>query len=115
MFRIGQKVVCVDIRSRGVGLAPRYCQTVLPVLGGVYTVRDIFDAAPYGHHGEAGLLLDEIVNSVLPYTACNGEPVVVEQFWLGFRFRPVRTTDIEVFERMLEPVPAREQTELVDA
>ena len=43
---------CRSTSSCSLSVSP----TVLPVLGGIYTVRDIFDAAPYGYD-EPGLLL----------------------------------------------------------
>ncbi len=63
--------------------------------------------------------LVEIVNPVRPYVSLAG-PVTCEPFWLAFRFRPVRTTtlggvytirdvfDIDVFTKLLAPVPVRE-------
>jgi hypothetical protein len=75
-------------------------------LGGVYTIRDIFDASAHGFD-QPGLLLAEIVNPVRRYISQCG-PVTVEQFWLAYRFRPLRTTNIDVFKAMLEPVPAVE-------
>jgi hypothetical protein len=114
MLQVGQRVVCVDMTFRGDGLRPLYYRTVLPVLGGIYTVRDVFDAAPYGYDDEIGLHLAEVVNPVRRYLCKNRRMVDVEQFWLAFRFRPVRTTNIDVFTAMLEPVP-KEPAELVDA
>ena len=112
-FQIGQHVVCVDMTRRGDGLHPLYPGTKVPVLGDIYTVRDIFDAAPYGYD-EPGLLLAEVVNPVRSYICKTRRLVRVEQFWLAFRFRPLRPTDISVFTAMLEPAP-REPAELVDA
>ena len=85
---------------------PRYGSTVIPSLGGVYTVRDVFDGRAYGYDEDA-LLLVEIVNPVRRYVAPAG-PVACEQFWLANRFRPVRTTSIDIFTQMLEPVPVHE-------
>ena len=106
MFHVGQKVVCVNARPRRKDLHPRYVSTVTPRLRAVYTIRDIFDASPYGFD-EPALLLVEIVNPVRGYSAPTG-PVVCEQFWLASRFRPVRTTSIDIFRAMLEPVPTRQ-------
>ena len=107
-FHVGQKVVCVNISPRpGVrGLHPQHGDEVTPWKGHVYTVRAVFDARPHGYDQDA-LLLEEIVNPVRRYIAPAGV-VEVEQFFLVFRFRPVRTTSIEVFTRMLVPTPARE-------
>jgi hypothetical protein len=113
VFHVGQKVVCIDVSSHKQKghLRPTYASTVTPTLGGVYTVRDIFDASVYGHD-EPGLLLDEIVNPVRRYISLAG-PCECEQFFLAFRFRPVRTTNIDVFTKMLEPVPVREPAQLL--
>lgn len=112
MLHVGQKVVCVDIRPVERALRPGYAGTVIPTLGGVYTIRYIFDAGVYGYD-EPGLLLCEIVNPVRKYISPAGRPVTCEAFWWSFRFRPVRTTNIDVFEKLLEPKPAR--VELVTA
>ncbi len=100
-FHVGQRVTCVNVTPRRDGLRPTHAGTVFPKLGGVYTVRDIFDARPYGHD-EPGLLLVEVVNPLQQYMSRRGS-VVCEQFWLGFRFRPLPTTNIDVFKKMLEP------------
>jgi hypothetical protein len=94
-FHVGQRVVCVDLSPRG-----KYLHHAV-------WVRDAFDARPYGFDQD-GLLLEEIINPVLDYLAPAG-PVRIEQFFLAIRFRPLRTTSVEVFTRMLEPA------ELVDA
>jgi hypothetical protein len=113
-FHVGQRVVCVDMRPRRKYLhhSAWVAPFAKPKKGGIYTVREVLDARPYGFDHD-GLLLVEIVNPVLDYLAPTG-PVRCEQFFLAFRFRPLRTTSIEVFTRMLEPVP-REPAELVDA
>jgi hypothetical protein len=112
-FHVGQRVVCVDLSPRrkylhhAVWVAP----FAMPKRGGVYTVRDVFDARRYGFDQD-GLLLEEIINPVLDYVAPAGH-VRIEQFFLAFRFRPLRTTSIEAFHKMLEPVPP--SAELVEA
>ena len=77
MLHVGQKVVCVDIRPIERALRPGYAGTIIPTLGGVYTIRDIFDAGIYGYD-EPGLLLCEIVNPVRKYTSPAGRPVTCE-------------------------------------
>jgi hypothetical protein len=116
-FQVGQRVVCVDVRPRRKYLHPANAAAwaapfAKPEKGGIYTVREVFDARPHGFDHDA-LLLVEIVNPVLDYVAPAG-PVRCEQFFLAFRFRPLRTTGIDVFTRMLEPVPTA-PAELVDA
>jgi hypothetical protein len=109
VFHVGQKVVCINVAPGRDGLVPRYRGIALPALGGVYTIRDIFDARRYGHD-DLGLLMEEIVNPIRRYISEHG-PVTCEQFWLSYRFRPLRTTNIDVFLKMLEP--ARERIDFV--
>ena len=111
MFFVGQHVICTDIAPNpGGGLCPTYRDTKLPVVGGIYTIRRIFCARQFGHD-DLAILLDEVHNPVRRYISRTGRNVRCEQFWLGYRFRPVRTTSIEVFRRMLEPVPKRQPVE----
>lgn len=56
----------------------------------------------------------EIVNKVRRYLCPDGRSRKREKAFRMSRFRPVRTTNIEVFTRMLEPVP-QEPADLVDA
>jgi hypothetical protein len=109
---VGQRVVCVNVRFRSDGLHP-YQGEVMPKKGGIYTVREVFDAGRYGYEGEDGLLLAEVVNPVRHYIAPAGL-VECEQFWLDFRFRPLRWTNIDVFTAMLAPAP-KEPADLIDA
>jgi hypothetical protein len=103
IFYVGRKVVFVNGRIRRDGLFPYYPSTALPVVGSIYTIREVFDARPYGYD-EAAILLDEVVNPVRRYIAPAG-PVRCEQFFLGNRFRPLHDTSIEIFTQMLQPVP----------
>ena len=110
MFAIGQKVVCVDDRLR---TGRRYYRENLPKNGVVYTVREMVDARARGYTDEDwGLRLVEIVNRKRWYTPPNGR-IFTEMFFSASRFRPLRSTNIDVFLKMLEPTPARER-ELVD-
>lgn len=87
MFRVGQKVVCVDARI------PRYPGVIPVAKGAIYTIRDS-GPEPMAQ-GEWWVLLNEITNisaeglGELGYTAA--------------RFRPIveRKTDISIFTRML--------------
>jgi hypothetical protein len=92
MFRTGMKVVCVDDAFEG-GSG----HEVLPVKGRVYTVREMlwcdYWMAPH-------VRLVEIVNPGFEYLSGTHEPS-----WYVRRFRPVKTTSIEVFLNMLEPEP----------
>jgi hypothetical protein len=112
IFYVGRKVVYVNGHFRRDGLLPWYHATALPQVGGVYKIRHIFDARPFGYD-EPGILLVEVVNPVLEYVAPGGD-YTGEQFFLASRFRPLHDTNIEVFTQMLEPVP-QEPAELVDA
>lgn len=94
VFHVGQKVVCINGTPAHRFYLP---SDNLPATGAVYTVRAVVDS-----EGTACLLLDEIVN----------EP---RQFRDGFcegafnasRFRPVKTTSIEVFHKLLAPTGKR--------
>ncbi len=108
IFRIGQRIVCIDASpNKGGGLFPTWAGTRLIETGRIYTIRRMFNARPFGHD-DVAILLEEVRNRPRPYTCARGYTVRCEQFWLGFRFRPLRTTSIEIFTRMLEPVPVVE-------
>ena len=86
MFRVGQKIVCVDADG-----AP------MLTLNGTYTVRHVSEIRRVRWRGQIYYL-----PSVFLY-----ESSPVEGYW-GFsplRFRPVddRKTDIAVFTKMLKP------------
>jgi hypothetical protein len=107
-FDVGQKVVCVDNRPRldGSGRRSGHGDETLPAQGAVYTVRAIVPGKPYGYEHD-GVLLEEIVNPVRQYQAPSG-PVRAELFFAAWRFRPLRSTNIDVFTRMLKSAPVRE-------
>jgi hypothetical protein len=109
-FHVGQRVVCVNTRnwsdrSRD---RPKY-----PKRGAVYTVRAIVVCTDRGYD-EDGLYLEEIVNKPRLYEDPQGQLMKCEVAFRMSRFRPVRTTSIDVFTQMLEPVPQK-PAELVDA
>ncbi len=84
MFRIGQKVVCVDADiDCGCG-----CSTNLS-LGAIYTIK----CARFDHGGVQEIELQET------------EPVGWSSGYASTRFRPVveRKTNIEIFKKMLVP------------
>jgi hypothetical protein len=93
-FHVGMQVVCVFDSW----IDPRGAAT--PKNGLVYTVREIVDAAPW-----LGLRFEEIVNPVLDH-----DEGVMECDFDARAFRPVRTTSIEVFERLLAPSPKERET-----
>jgi hypothetical protein len=91
MFKVGQKVVCVDINGAG-----RYPGYTYPELKTVYTVRELFNCPRHGH---LCMLLVEIINEAR---------AGLEPGFGAHRFRPVvdRTTDISIFNRILDDVNA---------
>lgn len=100
MFRVGQKVVCVDsklpthARNRNMdGLTE----------GAIYTIRAT-DVWCWVNDRYDGVYLVEIVRAVVP--GCEHEPEV--PFW-KHRFRPVveRKTDISIFTAMLNNAPSK--------
>lgn len=96
MFHVGQKVVCVDDcwgteDSRWCRMTPNR-----PVLRCVYTIR-LVEMFP---DGMAGFLLCELRNPEGAFYEGFSEP----QFGAR-RFRPVKTTNIEIFTAMLAPQP----------
>ena len=104
-FHIGQQVVCVsdqfssDIRWR------RTVQ-LFPVRRAIYTIREIHVEGPL-----MGFCFYEIVNPCTWFAAGYGEPAFNSR-----NFRPVKKTNIEVFERLLAPdQQARAPGRFVDA
>jgi hypothetical protein len=72
-----------------------------PRKGSVYTVRAIAPRVVHGHD-EDGLHLVEIANP----TRTRKDGSLLELAFRMSRFRPLRTTNIDVFLEMLEPVPS---------
>jgi hypothetical protein len=100
-FHVGQRVVCVNGRNWP---APRQFGDYTPThpkQGEVYTVRAIVLKTLEGYD-EDGLHLVEIVNP----TRTKRDGSTFELAFRMSRFRPVRTTKIDVFLRTLEPEPA---------
>lgn len=87
-FHVGMQVVCVDARIGRV--IPRHDLTK----GRIYTIRGIDP----DRSGELGLYLEEVR---LPNYPQSGEEISFA-FW---RFRPVKRTDISIFQQMLAPKP----------
>ena len=107
-FHIGQRVVCVNARFSDRVPCERY-----PKRHAVYTVRAMVPRRAHGYD-EDGLYLVEIVNARGRYRCPDGRRRRCEVAFRMSRFRPVRTTNIEVFTRMLEPVPTAPH-ELMDS
>jgi|RhiMethySRZTD1v2_1073278.scaffolds.fasta_scaffold2193823_2 hypothetical protein len=95
-FHIGQQVVCVNDRfSRDM----RWRRTVrnFPILKGIYTIREIHVAGPL-----TGFCFHEIANPCTWFAAGFGEPAFNSR-----NFRPVKTTSIAVFKKLLVPTNAK--------
>lgn len=92
MFRVGQKVVCVNHRGSAYGHKKTPVAAILPDIGGIYTIRAII-TRPLA----TIVLLEEISNTHLGYA--------VEPGFNAAAFRPAveRKTDISIFTRMLTP------------
>jgi hypothetical protein len=92
-FYVGQVVVCVDDKgfpyAEGEADGERY-----PKGGGVYTIRAIRVDGD-----DVGLLLAELVNPWFEWDGGNKGEI---SFHVS-RFRPAKTTSLEVFEGMLAP------------
>jgi hypothetical protein len=103
-FYIGQRVVCVDVKFSDEPLW-RSCVRAFPRLNSIYLIRDIRNV-----HELVGLCFHEIVNA--PADFAEG---YVEAAFDSRRFRPVRTTNIEIFKALLitDRVGSRRQRELV--
>lgn len=95
MFRVGQRVYCVDA-------IPSFdwhrIDVNWPVVGCVYTIRGIMISI----RGNACLLLEEVINE--RRVCLEG---FVEPAFSGRRFRPVKDTSIEVFRALLTPIHER--------
>ena len=88
MFRLGQKVVCVDDSPGPVARMHYQLE-----LNAVYTIRGFCENI----HGEIGLLLEEVWPDAPPLMS--GQ----ERGFRQSRFRPAieRKTDISIFTKML--------------
>jgi hypothetical protein len=105
-FHVGQQVVCVHDRFSS-DLRWRETVRIFPVRNAIYTIREIHVEAPL-----TGFCFHEIVNPRTWFAAGYGEPAFNSR-----NFRPVKTTNIDVFEKLLAPTDdkAPAPNELVDA
>lgn len=97
MFHLGQQVICIN----DVGLR-NHSDLKDVVRGCIYTIRDIvyYDEPDHPEdHGVPGLLLEEVVNDLCVFE----DGYIGEPAFLGWRFRPVKKTDISIFMSLLEP------------
>ena len=99
MFRVGQKVVCVN--AEGMKYGPRKWARL--TTGQIYTVRALVDGMDEDGRLWPALLLQEISNPIAPRG--------VEYNYASCRFRPIveRKTDISVFKAMLTPAGRKQQ------
>ena len=95
-FHVGQQVVCVDDRfSRRKDW--RRAVRVFPKLNSIYTIREIFTEGD-----RVGFCFYEISNPPAHFAKGYLEPAFNSR-----NFRPVKATNIEVFERLLVPANQR--------
>jgi hypothetical protein len=94
MFHVGQRVVCVDAAP-----TPGPGDDDLDGLqkGRVYTVRRVDRHYAW---------VVEISRRGLTWDPATGEGWKDDAPFFASRFRPVKTTNIDVFLKLLEPVPA---------
>lgn len=98
MFRVGQKVVCVnDVFKR-----PKRPNVIRPIKGTIYHIRNFDYNRPFCED-PIGVRLIEIINPILSYN-CGMD----ETSFPCWRFKPVRETDISIFTAMLNPVTNKE-------
>ena len=97
-FYVGQRVVCVCVQFSK-ERAWRNVVRVFPKHGAIYTIRSICEAGDL-----IGFCFEEFVNP--PGHFSRG---IVEPAFDSRRFRPVRTTSIQVFRELLVPNPERER------
>lgn len=102
MFRVGQKVVCVNDQPRLIELFPY--RAGLPTnlqSGQIYTIT----GTTVDDSGEPGVYLAEAKSSLRPFR--DGRE---RSFWCG-RFRPIveRKTDISIFTEMLTPAERKHE------
>ena len=91
-FHVGQQVVCVNDRF---SCDMRWRQTVriFPIVNSIYTIREIHVEGPL-----VGFCFYQILNPCTWFAAGFGEPAFNSR-----NFRPVKTTSIEVFKKLLVP------------
>jgi hypothetical protein len=99
-FHIGQQVICICDRWSHEP-AWRAAVHTFPKLRGIYTIRDICDRG-----GLIGLMFEEIWHKPAWFSVGFVEPAFNAK-----RFRPVKKSNIDIFNKMLEPAPK----DLIDA
>lgn len=108
-LEVGQKVVCIQECWRWHTMDIRTWGFTVPVVGKVYTIREVVLNATTDGGCIPCLRLVEIVNPPLPSPPChegNREPAFAH-----FAFKPLeeKKTDISVFQKMLLPTKITER------
>ena len=91
MFKVGQKVVCIDD-------TPRSGQVLIgfiPKKGVTYTIRDIYESKK--QPGQIALILEEIINKIHPSLGH-------ERGFYAWRFKPVDDWAEEILSKIAEEV-----------
>jgi hypothetical protein len=103
-FGIGQRAVCVDVNFSHEPLW-RSCVNAFPGLNSIYLIRDRRTV-----HELVGLCFHEIVSASADFAEGYVEAAIDSR-----RFRPVRSTNVEIFKPLLmtDRVFSRRQRELV--
>ncbi len=102
-YAVGQVVVCVD--NSGIqGNSDNGAVVNTPIEGGIYTVRQI---RPADERLGAGLILAELINPVVTWPDGRRGEVAFH----ARRFRPAVETSLDVFEKMLAPMPHKREME----
>jgi hypothetical protein len=88
-MKVGSKVVCVNVE----GLESKAkVLSMLPVVGGVYTVRAIGPQIKFRNE-KPGILLDEITGDMVYITCQDGVRRIVEYHFFQYRFVEVLTRE----------------------
>lgn len=95
MFKVGQKVVCIDGAPNENTIVP-----YLPIAGEIYTIREVRIG-----YGLCGLLLEEIINPLMEFIEGRDEGA-----FASYRFRPI---DYEFGKIVCESLKVMTEPELV--
>jgi hypothetical protein len=96
-FQVGQKVVCIDDTPR---TRRGWVSGTKPTLREIYTITRV--APMHTDPNRIALWFEEITNW-WPH------PSNIDAGYNANRFRPVKTTNIDVFLKLLEPTPETEK------
>lgn len=99
-FHVGQRVVCVVVCDHWGGLRRSFPEVSLPVVGTVYTLRDVFAEPRCSQSGEVLVRLAELVN---PPSKTNIGPY--EAAFSSECFRPLDERRLDIFRAMLVSPP----------